>query len=78
MALDEAAQPRQESAPLAAGRSVFPEFPHQPYPIQLDFMRALYDCLDAGGVGLFESPTGTVCLCSGGVQSCVCSNRPRP
>lgn len=33
--------------------------PFQPYSIQLDFMNALYDCLDQGQVGIFESPTGT-------------------
>jgi Rad3-related DNA helicase len=37
---------------------VFPAFPHEPYSIQLDFMRALYDTVEAGGIGLFESPTG--------------------
>ena len=36
----------------------FPAFPHEPYSIQLDFMRALYDTIDAGGIGMFESPTG--------------------
>ena len=38
----------------------FPAFPHEPYSIQLDFMRALYDTVDAGGIGLFESPTGAL------------------
>ncbi|XP_071504230.1 ATP-dependent DNA helicase DDX11-like [Diadema antillarum] len=37
---------------------VFP-FPFQPYPIQEDFMRHLYDALDNGKIGIFESPTGT-------------------
>ena len=35
------------------------EFPFPPYALQLSFMDALYRCLDEGGVGVFESPTGT-------------------
>lgn len=35
-------------------------FPFTPYAIQEDFMKALYDVLDQGKVGIFESPTGTV------------------
>ncbi|XP_053321462.1 ATP-dependent DNA helicase DDX11 [Spea bombifrons] len=34
-------------------------FPYQPYPIQEQFMTELYRALDAGKVGIFESPTGT-------------------
>ncbi|BFZ56789.1 ATP-dependent DNA helicase chl1 [Savitreella phatthalungensis] len=33
--------------------------PYQPYDIQLEFMRALYETLDNGQIGIFESPTGT-------------------
>ena len=33
--------------------------PFEPYQIQLQFMEALYKCIDEGKVGLFESPTGT-------------------
>lgn len=33
--------------------------PFQPYEIQIQFMRALYDCIENGNVGVFESPTGT-------------------
>ncbi|XP_057692593.1 ATP-dependent DNA helicase DDX11 [Corythoichthys intestinalis] len=40
------------------GRSEFP-FPYQPYTIQEDFMRSLYNVLDQGKIGIFESPTGT-------------------
>lgn len=43
------------------GRDTFP-FPYQPYNIQEQFMQALYSALDQGKVGIFESPTGTVCL----------------
>ena len=32
--------------------------PYTPYEIQLQFMRALYTCLEQGRVGIFESPTG--------------------
>ncbi|XP_028665116.1 ATP-dependent DNA helicase DDX11 isoform X1 [Erpetoichthys calabaricus] len=34
-------------------------FPYQPYSIQEQFMEALYNVLDQGKVGIFESPTGT-------------------
>ena len=33
--------------------------PYQPYSIQVDFMNTLYDTIEAGGIGIFESPTGT-------------------
>lgn len=32
--------------------------PYTPYDIQLQFMNSLYDCIEAGKVGIFESPTG--------------------
>uniref|UniRef100_A0A182R4W6 DNA 5'-3' helicase n=1 Tax=Anopheles funestus TaxID=62324 RepID=A0A182R4W6_ANOFN len=34
-------------------------FSYLPYDIQLDFMQALYTVLHTGGIGIFESPTGT-------------------
>lgn len=34
-------------------------FPYEAYSIQNDLMRSLYRCLEEGGVGIFESPTGT-------------------
>lgn len=39
--------------------------PFTPYEIQLQFMRALYGCLEDGKVAVFESPTGkrSVTLC---------------
>lgn len=43
------------------GKTQFP-FPYQPYDIQQQFMQALYSALDQGKVGIFESPTGTVCF----------------
>lgn len=33
--------------------------PFRPYDIQLQFMRDLYQILEDGKVGIFESPTGT-------------------
>jgi chromosome transmission fidelity protein 1 len=33
--------------------------PYEPYDIQKDFMSAVYNCLERGNVGIFESPTGT-------------------
>ncbi|KAF2147016.1 uncharacterized protein K452DRAFT_330380 [Aplosporella prunicola CBS 121167] len=33
--------------------------PFQPYAIQMEFMNALYECIEQGKVGIFESPTGT-------------------
>ncbi|KAK0346608.1 ATP-dependent DNA helicase chl1 [Friedmanniomyces endolithicus] len=33
--------------------------PFQPYDIQQHFMEAMYDCIERGKVGIFESPTGT-------------------
>ncbi|ETN45463.1 uncharacterized protein HMPREF1541_09295 [Cyphellophora europaea CBS 101466] len=33
--------------------------PYDPYDIQLGFMSSLYDCIQNGQVGIFESPTGT-------------------
>ena len=46
--------------------------PYQPYTVQLEFMRTLYDVLAKGDnqVGILESPTGTVCLS----PSCSLSN----
>ncbi|KAI9836154.1 MAG: ATP-dependent DNA helicase chl1 [Sclerophora amabilis] len=33
--------------------------PYKPYAIQNEFMKALYDCIENGKIGIFESPTGT-------------------
>ncbi len=32
--------------------------PYEPYQIQSDLMNAVYDCIDSGKIGIFESPTG--------------------
>eukprot|EP00965_Chrysotila_dentata_P209116 6185103-Pleurochrysis_carterae.AAC.3 len=34
-------------------------FPFPPYDVQVSLMSSLYKCLSEGGVGVFESPTGT-------------------
>ncbi|KAJ1959217.1 ATP-dependent DNA helicase chl1, partial [Dipsacomyces acuminosporus] len=34
-------------------------FPMNPYDIQLDFMRRLFETIENGSFGIFESPTGT-------------------
>eukprot|EP00850_Spirogloea_muscicola_P017680 SM000154S01415 [mRNA] locus=s154:273508:278403:+ [translate_table: standard] len=47
---------------------MFGAFPFPPYDIQKGFMRAVYDCLSRGGVGIVESPTGT-----GKTLSLICS-----
>lgn len=35
-------------------------FPFEPYDVQRQLMRKIYDTLEKGGIGIFESPTGTV------------------
>lgn len=34
-------------------------FPNEPWPIQVEFMDALYECIDNHQIGIFESPTGS-------------------
>lgn len=34
-------------------------FPFEPYDIQVDFMNTLYETIEKGKIGVFESPTGT-------------------
>ncbi|KAG6545059.1 hypothetical protein Mapa_013754 [Marchantia paleacea] len=46
----------------------FPAFPFEPYPIQLQFMNAVYSGIQKGGVTIVESPTGT-----GKTLSLICS-----
>ena len=36
----------------------FRGFPYEPYSIQVDFMKALYNSLNQAGVSILESPTG--------------------
>ena len=35
-------------------------FPYKPYAIQQQLMESVYQVLEKGEIGLFESPTGTV------------------
>jgi chromosome transmission fidelity protein 1 len=37
--------------------------PYEPYDIQLQFMQALYSCLEDSKIAVFESPTGKPYLC---------------
>ncbi|CAJ2656141.1 unnamed protein product [Trifolium pratense] len=46
----------------------FSAFPFKPYSIQIDFMNALYQSLNQGGISMLESPTGT-----GKTMSVICS-----
>ena len=62
------AKPPREAADAGSARA-FPAFPFRPYDIQLDLMRGLYDVLERGGIGIFESPTGT-----GKTLSVLCSS----
>lgn len=43
---------------MTAGEE-FTSFPYPPYDIQRGFMQALFKALQHGGIGFFESPTGT-------------------
>lgn len=51
-----------EKKPTSNPKLKFPAFPFEPYPIQIDFMNALYHALDKGGVAMLESPTGNTTL----------------
>ncbi|XP_063901225.1 ATP-dependent DNA helicase DDX11-like isoform X2 [Zophobas morio] len=43
-------------------------FPYIPYPIQNELMKKIFEAIENGGLGLFESPTGT-----GKTMSIICS-----
>ena len=51
--------PAAKRAKVALAESHPYGFPFPPYALQHRFMDSLYKCLDEGGVGVFESPTGT-------------------
>lgn len=53
---------RQAQANKNKDERRFP-FPFPPYAIQRQFMNEMYAVLDKGGLGIFESPTGTVRPC---------------
>ena len=56
----QAALSRPSGRESGTDEPIFFPFPFPPYDIQEDFMRTLYRVLENGGVGIFESPTGTV------------------
>lgn len=37
-------------------------FPFEPYDVQKQLMSKIYATLEKGGIGIFESPTGTVSM----------------
>lgn len=58
---DDYSKSKEDNLPVYAEvviPSSFP-FPFEPYDIQKNFMAELYQCLEQGKVGIFESPTGT-------------------
>ncbi|KAI3766642.1 hypothetical protein L2E82_16710 [Cichorium intybus] len=63
-----AAFPVEENGEMEGTKQKFGAFPFKPYSIQIDFMNALYDSLDKGGIAMLESPTGT-----GKTLSIICS-----
>ncbi|KAL3673599.1 hypothetical protein V7S43_001300 [Phytophthora oleae] len=46
-------------ASMEAMDGAFFSFPYEPYSIQLDLMRQIWETLEHGHCGIFESPTGT-------------------
>jgi len=50
---------KRENGGSEGGKSVIDfHHPFQPYAIQKAFMSSLFDCLERGKIGIFESPTG--------------------
>lgn len=65
------ASPAEENGEMEETGQKFGAFPFKPYSIQIDFMNALYDSLDKGGIAMLESPTGNLAFTT--VRSvCVC------
>lgn len=50
--------PIEEASPMSSAMQRNFHHPYEPYDIQKQFMTALYDCVEQGKVGIFESPTG--------------------
>ncbi|XP_033762374.1 ATP-dependent DNA helicase DDX11-like [Pecten maximus] len=58
---DVCSKPKDQNLPVYTEVKIpdsFP-FPFEPYNIQKNFMADLYQCLEQGKIGIFESPTGT-------------------
>lgn len=52
-----------ETSSVSGGNANAPPaipFPFEPYEVQTQLMRKIYDTLENGRIGVFESPTGTV------------------
>lgn len=47
-----------EESAMADHRQKDFHHPYTPYPIQLEFMNAVYSAIEDGCIGIFESPTG--------------------
>lgn len=47
-----------DGEPVQGGGERTFHHPYQPYDIQQDFMSSVFECLEDGKVGIFESPTG--------------------
>lgn len=54
--------PTEQDSEILTPPSDFP-FPFEPYGIQVDFMKHLYEVIENRKIGIFESPTG-ITLCS--------------
>lgn len=68
---------RSTSADGEEGTPPIP-FPFEPYDVQTQLMRKIYSTIEGGGIGIFESPTGTVrcrrCLSFGACAGCFLSS----
>ena len=45
---------------MASGEEIGIPFPFEPYEVQKQLIHKIYNIIERKGVGIFESPTGTV------------------